>query len=117
MGYEPEIRSSHPKPPTRIEKLGELYDEAVERVAARQRIAHIEDQVVLNSEDRAHSWDMQVIQTYLEQTKRPEREPETPEWPEWDVQGLIESVQEVVALFKKELEYDNGFQMDGREKD
>ena len=73
MGYEPEIRSSHPKPPTRIEKLGELYDEAVERVAARQRIAHIEDQVVLNSEDRAHSWDMQVIQTYLEQTKRPER--------------------------------------------
>ena len=67
-----------PKPPTRIEKLGELYDKACEN--AMFRLNHTTDDVardnaidMLTADQMAHDMDMQVIQTYLEQTKRPER--------------------------------------------
>ena len=55
--------------PTRIEKLGELYDIAIARVGLRQK----EPSPWTEGRARAHNADMQVIQTYLEQTKRPER--------------------------------------------
>ena len=61
-----------PKPPTRIEKLGELYDLAIENV--KKRLNHDQYEVINAPEaDTAHQWDMQVIQTYLQETKRPER--------------------------------------------
>tara|TARA_R110000744_G_C19095895_1_gene533010 strand:+ start:119 stop:457 length:339 start_codon:yes stop_codon:yes gene_type:complete len=59
------------KPKTRIEKLGELYDAACERIALRQSGLNNRQ---FDLEDHEHSWDMQVITTYLDQTKRPERE-------------------------------------------
>lgn len=78
------------KPPTRIEKLGELYDAAIERIAERtadvnndlKQLEQKEHDFGSNNEaefwlrriESAHQIDMQVIQTYLQETKRPERE-------------------------------------------
>ena len=59
--------------PTRIEKLGELYDKAIERITRRTNGKYdYTDLPVIKLE---HDMDMQVIQTYLQETKRPEREP------------------------------------------
>jgi len=61
--------------PTRIEKLGELYDMAIENVKTRLDLPEVavDRPRISDFDDVRHNWDMQVIQTYLEQTKRPER--------------------------------------------
>jgi len=63
----------------RIERLGELYDKAVERIDARcseQEMKGKEKDLSLSLQwrDLSHSWDIAVIRTYLEHMgKRPVR--------------------------------------------
>ena len=68
------------KPPTRIEKLGELYDAAIENV--KKRLAPPDAPIIVPEElqliQAEHAMDMQVISTYLQETKRPERTTLTP---------------------------------------
>ena len=64
----------------RIERLGELYDAAVERVDARTNDPTL-DYSLRDFADMRQQWDMDVIRLYLEHVGRPEREP-APQTPE-----------------------------------
>ena len=61
-------------PKTRIEKLGELYDKAIENVSARlgQPVPHDQTKAVevVSVRQMTHSIDMQVIETYLHETRQ-----------------------------------------------
>jgi hypothetical protein len=56
--------------PTRIENLGELYDKAVAEIG--ELLGQPTNEATAHIDDYRHGWCMQVIQTYLDQTKRPE---------------------------------------------
>jgi len=76
------------KPKTRIEKLGELYDAAVKNV--EKRLTNTDVPADPNLEVSRQDWDMQVITTYLDQTKRPEQQ--------FDPQPLMDAISEMTTM-------------------
>lgn len=74
------------KPPTRIEKLGELYDTAIENV--KKRIAPPLGPILVPEElqliEAQHAIDIQVIQTYLQETN-PNKNAKSYFWHESDL--------------------------------
>ena len=56
--------------PTRIEKLGELYDKAIENIAKRLEKSDAE---MLAEGNEGRRRDMEIVMVYLQETKRPEQ--------------------------------------------
>ena len=100
--------NSQRKPPTRIEKLGTLYDAAIERIRDRDAMGYSKNDVkTATANQRRHECDMQVIQTYLEQTARPKEAA-------MDVQGMIEALDELNGNLETVMAMD-GATMNGLE--